>query len=414
MFTNYKIKISNFLKFITAFSLILGLHGCALFGTKTDLSFIPQPSNQFRVISYVPILPAVQGTFSELSDITIGYDELIYVVDKGSQEVIVYNSAMVRLASKFVQGATKVIQDRKLNLLVLGTSDTTIGTVGYKNLATVYRFSLNNTNYGLANAVLKKKIVHPFYFPANSVITNTVRFTDICLVGDNILGDNFYYLARTGSNNNVTNLGGPDDAILLFNENDNYQKYVQILGNEGVKTDFFKSPIALVSAVQPPQADRAVRSMGFTYASATNLEPENRRRVLPINYEASPEGVTYTQATNLVLDDSSKADGFLLTLDRFKSITDMAASGDGTNLLFVADNSKDSVFVFGINSGLEGITPPAGSRGRKNIKVSFGGTGKEFTQFENPVALAYGREILYVADAGNNRIVRFKLTSDFR
>ncbi len=408
MLKNYKLNI------IINTILIIITTSCNPFGTKTDLSFIPQPSNQFRPISYVPILPAVQGQFVELSDITMGYDELIYVVDKGTQEVIVYNTAMVKLASKFVKGATKVVQDRKLNLLVLGTSDTTIGNVNYTNLATVYRFKLDNTTYGLSNAVLKKKIVHPFYFPANSVITNTVKFTDICIVGDNILGDNFYYLARTGANNNPLNPGGPDDAILLFNENDNFQYFVQILGNEGVKTDFFKSPTALVSAVQPPQSDRAIRSMNFMYATATPFEPESRRKVLPILYEASPEGITYTQSINLVIDDTTKANGFLLTLDKFKAISDMAASGDGTNLLFVADNIKDSIFVFGLNTGLEGITPPAGSRGRKNIKVSFGGTGKEFTQFDNPVALVYAKEILYVADAGNNRIVRFKLTSDFR
>lgn len=382
--------------------------------SKTDLSFIPEPTNLFRPISYVPILPAAQNGFSELSDITVGFDELIYVVDKGRQEVIVFNTAMMELSRKFVQGATKVVQDRRLNLLVLGTSDTTISNISYKDLATVYRFELKNSNYGLANATLKKKVVHPFYFPSNSVINRNVKFNDLCIVGDNELGDNLYYLARTGTNNNPLNPGGPDDAILLFDKNDNFQYFVQISGNEGIKTDFFKSPKALVASIQPPQSDRMPRSMGFYYANIAAFEPENRRRVLPIEYIPSPEGATYIQSTNLILDDTTKADGFLLTLNKFSSVSDLAASGDGTNLLFVADNIKDSIFVFGVASGLEGITPPAGSSNRKNIKVSFGGTGKEFTQFDNPVAITYFDRILYVADAGNNRILRFKLTSDFR
>ncbi|MFT4754705.1 MAG: hypothetical protein ACI85Q_002265, partial [Salibacteraceae bacterium] len=33
--------------------------------------------------------------------------------------------------------------------------------------------------------------------------------------------------------------------------------------------------------------------------------------------------------------------------------------------------------------------------------------------FKNPRAVAYLNEILYVADSGNGRVLRFKLTSDF-
>ena len=52
----------------------------------------------------------------------------------------------------------------------------------------------------------------------------------------------------------------------------------------------------------------------------------------------------------------------------------------------------------------------------QNIIVSFGGTGSGPTQFRNPHGVAYyeADKILLVADTGNNRILRFKLSTDFQ
>ncbi len=76
------------------------------------------------------------------------------------------------------------------------------------------------------------------------------------------------------------------------------------------------------------------------------------------------------------------------------------------------DREKDSLFQF-TNTGLEGVKAPAGSTSTKNIRVSFGGTGVDLTQFNQPSAVAYYDRIVYVADAGNGRVLRFKLTTDF-
>jgi hypothetical protein len=47
------------------------------------------------------------------------------------------------------------------------------------------------------------------------------------------------------------------------------------------------------------------------------------------------------------------------------------------------------------------------------LKVSFGGKGSGPLQFNRPKSIAFFNRTLYVADAGNKRIARFRLTSDY-
>ncbi|HEX2900688.1 MAG TPA: hypothetical protein VHS96_13280, partial [Bacteroidia bacterium] len=124
------------------------------------------------------------------------------------------------------------------------------------------------------------------------------------------------------------------------------------------------------------------------------------------------DGGTDFLVEQLPTGDTAKAEGFLYTPGRFASPVDVAYSGDGTNYIFVVDREKDSLYQF-TNTGLEGVQAPAGSSSSKNIRVSFGGRGVGLTQFDQPAAVAYYNQIVYVADAGNRRVLRFKLTTDF-
>ena len=106
------------------------------------------------------------------------------------------------------------------------------------------------------------------------------------------------------------------------------------------------------------------------------------------------------------------ATGFLYTPGKFEEPKGITVAGDETRYIFVTDAAKDSVYQFTSN-GLEGIPPPPGSDEKVYQKASFGGTGTGPTQFNEPIGIAYFNQILYVADAGNARILRFKLTLDF-
>ncbi len=83
---------------------------------------------------------------------------------------------------------------------------------------------------------------------------------------------------------------------------------------------------------------------------------------------------------------------------------------DNSGRIYVIDSVADSVFIFNRNGEF--------LMDRNQIRIlSFGGTGDGPTQFRNPKGIAFldvdDDQVLYVADTGNHRILRFKLSSEF-
>lgn len=379
------------------------LNGCkGLFGDKTDISFIEVPNFSVRPVSYVPIQPVITG-FDNITDITTGFDELIYAVDAGKEEIICYDESMRELSRLKIKGVTKVVQDRRLDLFAIGRLDTIIDSVNY-SLPCIYRLNLKSGGYGLSNADIYKKIVHPFYVNSSLKVSDTaVKFTGVA-----VLADNSFYVSRTGvSQNNL--IGGPDDAVLYFSGLNRYIGFIQVVTSEGLKDDFFRSVVEVVSFVTPPQTQQVPLQPNFVVASNSSFDP---LKVKFINFAIQEGSPVYSLNQDLVVGDTTKAAGFLYTPGRFSSPSDVALSGDGSKLVFVTDAVKDSLYVF-TDTGLEGVVPPAGSTSLKNINVSFGGRGNDLRQFQSPVAVTYKKKVVYVADAGNKRILRFKLTTDF-
>ncbi len=58
------------------------------------------------------------------------------------------------------------------------------------------------------------------------------------------------------------------------------------------------------------------------------------------------------------------------------------------------------------------MNPPAGSPNTKQVIASFGGVGSGPFNLIDPSGVAYLRKVVYVADKGNNRICRYKLSTD--
>lgn len=377
--------------------------GCKkYFGDKTDLTFIDEPEFDNRPIAYVPIQPVIDG-FTDPSDVLIGFDQLLYVVDKGTEEIICFDLAGNELSRRTVPGVHRIIQDRSLDILALGTFDTTIASVSY-GLPAIFRLNMTSSGgYGLSAADLSKVVTHPFYFkPSFSSDDADLEFTDIA-----ILSDNSYYVTRSGPNNSTSQFGGPDDAILYFNNEDQYVTPVVVQTDIGTFSDYFKDPLSITTTIQPPQSFGIPDNRDFVFASGS---PQTSIKVQYIEYFESEFGASYE--VKELPPDPTRADGFLATPDRFSSPSGLNYTGDGTNYIFVVDSDKDSLFQF-TNNGWEGVRPPTGSLENRYIKASFGGTGVELTQFNNPVDVAYYDEIVYVVDAGNRRLLRFKLTIDF-
>lgn len=396
-------KTVLFLMYLLA--LVVITTGCDnFFGDKTDVSFIDIPDFQNKPIAYVPIQP-VLNQFVKPTDVLAGFDELIYVADNGREQIVGLDQSGRELYSISIPGVVSVVQDRRLNLLAIGTKDTLINGFEY-TFSCIYRIDLQGTfGYGLNNAKIVNEIVHPFYFK------NTFSSSDLSVVLQDIaiIGENEFYVSRTGNSNNLNQFGGPDDAVLLFDANDTYITPISVTTSGGVFRDFFNAPTGMSSFAQPPQISASM-ARHFVYTSM-DQSGTNLYTVRSITYNETDFGVEYNPNDILILD-TNEAEGSIFEPGKFSEPVDLTLSGDGTGYVFVVDQAKDSLYQFTLN-GLEGIKPPNGTGSTKYVKVSFGGTGIELMQFNQPRAVAYLNEIVYVADSGNGRILRFKLTSDF-
>lgn len=379
--------------------LVLLSSGCeGFFGKKLDPSFIDVPVYNNKQVAYVPVQP-VWSAFQHPVDVSMGFDELIYVADDVAEEIVALDQSGTVLGRMSVPGVHAVVQDRSLALLALGTFDT-LGTT----LPAIYRIRLDNPGgYGVANGQIIRKTLHPFYYKG----TFAPGLDDlVSLNGIGLKADNSYFVTRSG--NATSPVFGPDNAVLRFTSEDDFISTVSVNTSLGILNDYFETPIAITTKVQPPQSPFVSTEYDFVF---TSLAANTQLKVQYIDVQASDAGTDYF-VTQFPVGDTSKADGFLYTPGRFAAPVDVAYSGDGTNYIFVVDQEKDSVFQF-TNTGLEGVKAPAGGNSTKNIKVSFGGTGVGLTQFNQPSGVTYYNRILYVADAGNRRVLRFKLTTDF-
>jgi hypothetical protein len=382
---------------------ILLFAGCQnFFGDKTDLDFIEVPIFEPREVAYVPIQPVITG-FVKPTSIIAGFDELIYVVDEGTSEVICFDDSGREIGRKFVRGAKAVAQTRRLDLLVIGEIPRTFGDSNYI-ASCIYRLEmLGNSGYGLRNAQFIDTIIHPLYYTSQADLRSrkeNVSFTDI-----GVLADNRFYVTRTGINP-PNMIFGPDDAVILFDENGVFQRSIAVSTPDGLINNFFKKPIAITTYVQPPQftargGDNFVVAMQGADASI---------RVRIIDYLDSDFGSSYEPR---ILIPNENADGFLYTPNKFIKPTGLTVTGDGTNFIFVVDQELDSIYQF-TALGLEGVPPPPGSVSTRLEKASFGGRGNTLTQFNKPHGVAYQSRTLWVTDSGNQRLLRFRLTLDIR
>ena len=383
---------------------LLALSSCeGFFGDKTDLSFIETPDFQAREVAYVPIQPIIDG-FIQPTDVLAGYDELFYVVDAGTEEIIAFDQAGREQGRLRVPGVTKIAQDRRLDILAIGTFDTIINNNPY-TLSTIYRLNLNGSSgYGISKAEVENKIINPFYFKTSfSSLDAEVKFTSL-----DVMASNEFYVTRNGPRQNINQVGGPDDGVLRFDAEDNYKTNVFITTEVGFFRDYFKRPTCIVSYAKPPQTPFINETGDFFIGLA---DPTVPLKIPSISFLETDFGSSY-EVENLGFSDTAEANDFLYRPSRFENPVDMTITGDGTNYLFVVDQAKDSIFQF-TTSGFEGVNPPPGSSEKKNIIVSFGGTGIGANQFNSPSAVAYLNRILYITDQNNGRLLRFKLTTDF-
>ena len=385
----------------------LSLGSCSFFGEKNSVSdYIEKPDYSLKSVEYVPVYPDFGSGIVPVS-LCMGYDELLYAVDS-AKAIISYDAAGRELGRLNLPGVEFVIQNRSLDLYALGRMDTLYNNVVF-NVPVIYKITqkqISESGYflNLSAARIEKKLVYPFCINEPTKLNNKANLEATRLNAIGFLDDNSYYITSSGPIETENEVSVTKrNSILSFSAQDFF------LGGyfEGERQPKI-APCGLTTLVQPPQRARMESKKDFI---CTSFTPDLAISVRYIEVLVTIDGV-FPNFKPLPQPSPSAAGGYLYETFRFKKPVAVLYAGTSQKYLFVADAGKDSVFVFQEN-GYEGTNPPPQYSNRKLINVSFGGTGSGPNRFRRPSALAWSNRILYVADAGNKRISRYKLTSDY-
>jgi hypothetical protein len=387
--------------------LLLLMGSCSFFGEKNKVSdYIDKPDYSLKSVEYVPVFPYF-GEGLKPTSLYVGYDEILYAVDS-AQAILSYDAAGKQLGRLALTGVQFVIQNRSLDLYALGRMDTVINNLSY-NVPVIYKISQKVNQAGtevrfldLNTATVVKKLVYPFSVNEASKLNNKSLLEATSLNSIAFLDDNSYYVTSSGPEDGANEISTTKrNSILLFTGADVYQGGITELPNV--------RPTGITTFVQPPQRARMDARKDFIY---TALQPDLAISVRQVQVVIDADGNINRTFKPLATPSVSEADGFLYQTFRFRSPASILYTGTSQRYIFVADNVLDSVYTFQEN-GFEGTAPPPQYSNRKIIKVSFGGSGNGPYQFRRPAALAYFDRTLFVADLGNRRISRFKLTTDY-
>jgi hypothetical protein len=388
-----------------AILLLAGLGSCSFFGEKNKVGdYIEKPDYSLKSVEYVPVLPYFAEGLKPVS-LYSGYDELLYVVDS-AKAIYSYDAAGRQLGRFELPNVYFVIQNRSLDLYALARVDTTINGLLY-NLPAIFKISQkefadgNTTLLNLSQAEVTKRMVYPYCInEANKLTDKTaIELTKLNAIG--FLDDNSYYVTSSGPQENNTQYITRKNSILSFTNKDVF------VG--GFSESGSIEPLGITTLVQPPQRARMEARKDFLYTSITDgLAISTRFMQITVDAEGTPT----TSFKPLALPSNTESSGYLYQTFRFKKPTAVLYGGTSQKYVFLIDEATDSIHVFQEN-GYEGTTPPPQYSNRKLIKVGFGGHGSGPAQFGRPAALAYFNRMLYVADAQQKRVARFKLSSDY-
>ena len=426
-------------RFLVWFSLIMilaSMSGCSeIFGTKhlaitNDVfkSGKKDPATATDAIGYAALVPFWQG-FDHPTDVCVGFDELIYVTDAKGLHVLDRAGREYRTIP--FKGATSVVEDRMLNVYVAARVDTVIKDVDPNiswNLAAIFKLhNANGSNGG--DVVYMDTLIQPFADASRSTFasqTSRLKKNDpqseeqVQFTGLSVLADNTLYVTRRGPVNPTNEVAAPDNIVLEFQpvvvdgkQTDKMRNVRQIRSLSSTVPSLISGigMSDIISFVAPPQRESFTTDRSFIITQA-DQSMNIPYRVLWINAVETTDGLVFQPNTSLLQQDTSKANGFLYELNKFKEPTGLAYAADGTNYIFVTDAETDSLYIFQSN-GYEGVTPPVGSDSKKPVIVSFGGKGNGPKNLDGPSGVAYFNKVVYVADKNNNRIARYKLTTDF-
>lgn len=339
----------------------LMLSGCV---EKFDIPVTTGEGNISGDTVYVPLNPPWAG-FNNPQSIFIGNEPFIYVADTDNNRIVMMNLAGNILGTREIKRPVAISQDYQLNLIVCAEFDTAGVTYG-----AVFKLDLFASGHDISNAPLRRVLPRP---GVSADLKPNIRFSGVCT-----FYDNSFYVARTGPNN--SSIFDPDNSILIFEK--------KTLVN-GIKVDTL---IGRLPALEPLGSGTKTAN---NISSLTSFKRRNNDFIMTLT------GNTSFKTQWLFYNFASETPGYENRLGPFSSEMMIAnkfkkpegAALDNSGNIFIADTETDSVYKF--NSFGDQLQ-------------SFGGPDI----FNSPSSVAFFDRTLYVVDRGNNRILRFILSTD--
>jgi hypothetical protein len=338
---------------------------------KFDISDIDTGDGNVNISGdtvYVQVKPE-WGGFNRPQDVMVGREPYIYVADTDNNRIVMMNLNGQILGIRSIQKPVALAQDYKLNLIVCAQFDTVVSGQS-RTFSAVYKLDLVSVSHQIANAPITRLLPR-----SNDLNRLLVEYTGAC-----VFFNNMFYVSRKGPNN--TNLIDPDNSILIF---------IQKNLNDGSTKDSLIGRVPLLDPTGTGIMSANQISSLTSYNSSNfnmimTLIGDNNFKVQPLVYISSPEFTGYQIAIQPLSTD-------LMIPNSFNQPE--GATNDNSGNIYIADAGKDSVFKF--NSFGDELN-------------SFGGPDL----FNEPYGVAFFNKTLYVADAGNNRILRFILSTEIQ
>jgi hypothetical protein len=355
-------KMKRILLFLV--SVFILLQGCdKKFSTEDLIGPNTGGGNIVGDTVYVQLSPVWEG-FNNPEDVYVGHDQFIYIADTDNDRVVMMNVAGQVLGSITLKKPIAISQDFKLDLIVCAEFDTL-----NQIYSAVYKLDLYAVGHQIGEATPVRLL------PRASDLNKPLRkYTAVTTFYDNT-----FYIARTGPDNSST--FDPDNSILIGAPKSMYG------GGEG------DTIIGRVPNIDPVSSG-LVTANGIS--SLTSFDKRNINLVVTLtgntNFKAQQWNYIITPLEEKYVSRFSPSDSVdFIIPNRFAEPEGCTIDPSGN--IFVVDAGKDSVFKFNAFG---------------NERESFGGPDV----FNQPHGVAFFDRTLYVADTGNNRILRFILSTD--
>ena len=296
--------------------------------------------------------PATGYDLNQPKDILLGREPLIYIADTGNNRILMLDLAgniLGEAKSDILQNPVSLTQDSRLNLFIVTDSNK------------IFKIDLVAVNHDIGSEPSPIELVY------EEVDNPDRKFTGIAARLRSLQGQTFIdYIVTATGNDKV------DNKILIFQES--FRR----------PDSFFESNGLGILSASSPSGVTAVRdfSEDFIYS----MIGENFFKV---------QWITTSEFGFTVRLNPADGNFDLLQPGKFSQPEDVTVDPEGS--IYVVDADLDFMFKFS-SSGEE--------------LQSFGGTGDGVKQLNSPHGIAFFDRTLYVADTANNRIVRYKLSTD--